>query len=1008
MEYASTDNAQKQLSVLLEQYASYIIVGIDPSITIQKFAISESQDTCELIRDGYIYIPSSAGVEGNKPKDALGYGGNGTVYPLIGGNKYLRLNSISFNDNRRGGWGISNAFAVIKVAENDFGLSFLPSFGKLPNEAKGGTFISNDLYHESIVLALLSILYDGLVTLHIPKIFSTVVCPFSSFRGKGPLPENKQSKIHLILERASYDIHTFLTSDKLKEINVNHLILWTIQLIFTVYIMKKFYHLVNFDMHVGNILLVDLLADEGKSMVYGNKLVKNIESFSYAYFGQTFILPSTRWLLKISDFGLSTTELPKEDIKFRNSDYVFHHSDIVLSSDKTTYNTLEINYFIRNLLCILHLEASYYKSKEARTLLDEYYPFALAIYPGAKNYYQSLYNVYPSFTTKGGKEERIVLNNQITSPLAESTSVQGKNLIYLEERNWGEPGSTKETHIQRLLQTNIWSFVNGAYTYNLSNAWVKTGITLKLQEILYQPEIPRFFNQNLKYARECVISSSNSDSGSDSGSRGNPLFPSGSRGNPLSPLEQREQREQRCEDLKEKIEVYPILSTFSQSLGHRLLRQPLRNGTKEEDLTDFLYPLADKGPPSLGYPVNQGKGINYYFMQINPSLTPMPFLTYQPYHRGLDYKPPSNDLINKPLPSVRMHLMYLTSSLKPQVKAGFSLYEATKEYNNAIAVNGGFFIVGNNVDNYLTPSALESKIYTPIGFYKDPDIITTQVKIPYPYENDFGVVAITHTGNIELHSYPQFLTLPGNRENLQQVPTIYQEVNINPLGTVVERNKYFAIKSNTLKDTPNYGYVFCSGPVLVSNGQVVFNVSKLNELMRIEQSDLAKVYPTNDVPNIVASFNRKLEEKLEETPDLREEMGEMTESKMLGQEQVAVGTYYTASSYQQNIFKYYSNIGESKFPFGQRASNNFNIHNAICRTRDGKLLFILTEGRGYESMGIDRMQFTQLVSKFNVDFALALDTGFSANILVKLGGEVKFCALDPQRRQLGASMVFTF
>jgi hypothetical protein len=78
-------------------------------------------------------------------------------------------------------------------------------------------------------------------------------------------------------------------------------------------------------------------------------------------------------------------------------------------------------------------------------------------------------------------------------------------------------------------------------------------------------------------------------------------------------------------------------------------------------------------------------------------------------------------------------------------------------------------------------------------------------------------------------------------------------------------------------------------------------------------------------------------------------------------------------------------------------------------TNTGKIMFFLVEGRGFNAVGLDRVQVAYLVDKFGIHKAISLDGGFSANAVYKMDDDTpKYVQNDPQKRKLSTSMTFTF
>jgi len=97
--------------------------------------------------------------------------------------------------------------------------------------------------------------------------------------------------------------------------------------------------------------------------------------------------------------------------------------------------------------------------------------------------------------------------------------------------------------------------------------------------------------------------------------------------------------------------------------------------------------------------------------------------------------------------------------------------------------------------------------------------------------------------------------------------------------------------------------------------------------------------------------------------------------------------------------------GEINQAYGMRHSNRYMVHNVMAIDADRNVLFFYIEGRGYKASGLDLVQLTELISKFNIVSAISLDEGFSANADIKSDDrKLRYLMNDPQKRPLGVSM----
>jgi exopolysaccharide biosynthesis protein len=152
--------------------------------------------------------------------------------------------------------------------------------------------------------------------------------------------------------------------------------------------------------------------------------------------------------------------------------------------------------------------------------------------------------------------------------------------------------------------------------------------------------------------------------------------------------------------------------------------------------------------------------------------------------------------------------------------------------------------------------------------------------------------------------------------------------------------------------------------------------------------------------------------KLTLPPDTKKYNAVLKNAVFATPQQLQNATYLKLSTTEKSVQAYSSVVGESDFSASQRFSNFLNIYNVICETYDGNILFVLVEGRGYNSPGLDRAQLTSFISLLNVKHAVALDGGFSGNILIcKTPGDAtqrEYLLNDPEKRKLGVSLHFLY
>jgi len=325
------------------------------------------------------------------------------------------------------------------------------------------------------------------------------------------------------------------------------------------------------------------------------------------------------------------------------------------------------------------------------------------------------------------------------------------------------------------------------------------------------------------------------------------------------------------------------------------------------------------------------------------------------------------------------------------VNGGYFVVEGNMEINTAIDTSY-FYSIKSGVIQNINLSTQESSLLNvckipkeyvelraPIGFCysKDSTMNGTYLPIPKPYRKYFGVI-VKIGDDIHLTSYENFINV---HETIKE-PIVYflDTPNTAFVATqdVIKMNNGErlglspVITDALLKRNP-YEFAYCSGPILVNNGQVVFDTDTMLKTEFVIQPD--------DIPFLDPSESIK---------------------PLIGQK------YHIIPSAKNNKM-FIAEEKERNQYFGMRHSARFMVHNVIAQNDKGDTLFFITEGRGFDSPGMDRVQLAHLVKKFNIKTAISLDGGFSANGFMNIVNYPNFNILmnDPELRELGVTMLFT-
>lgn len=394
--------------------------------------------------------------------------------------------------------------------------------------------------------------------------------------------------------------------------------------------------------------------------------------------------------------------------------------------------------------------------------------------------------------------------------------------------------------------------------------------------------------------------------------------------------------------------------------------------------------LSRQNFPGTRRVIDNGKNLRIYSLPINPEALHMKqegqsSFVYKSYQNWMDYSNITANYDGTYMQTVNLNVITITPKTGHIIKLnhGKSLWDANKEltdYPTAITVNGGYFIVGANI-NKLTAGIVDNRDgYKPIGFCYDNYRTEngTYLPVPKPYRPYFGVISCKNN-KISIQYHKTFI---------KKHKTIDQVIKYELEDGTVYSTKQPVIQMDTGKAkgrTPvlkksgdDYDWAFCSGPMLVFDGKVVFNFDTMfTKQFTIDDSDKPAVSGVVKPPN---------------------------------------NTTYKLLPKAPNNFMFKGGPqGDGHTAYGSRHSNRMMIHNVMGITKEGVVMCFMIEGRGYDAPGLDRVQVANLVNKFNIETAISLDGGFSANAVYKTdGGYQKWLQNDPEKRDLGISISFAF
>lgn len=308
-----------------------------------------------------------------------------------------------------------------------------------------------------------------------------------------------------------------------------------------------------------------------------------------------------------------------------------------------------------------------------------------------------------------------------------------------------------------------------------------------------------------------------------------------------------------------------------------------------------------------------------------------------------------NEMDNIPIKNIVLHVFRMEND-------NFSVQYMKKlhETNKFFSINGGFFIVSTNTNNSLTPEAKKYDGY-PIGTFISYDINNStsesikklKTYLPFPdVYNDYLAFIRIQEGKIDIIKYNDLVGYFRERGDIT-----YHKTNYLKYKTNVDQEELDDIISYNIPIPPEVEVLhgdsgFTTGPILIWDKNLVFTEQSL---------DIESPYSFWEIRNNKPKNNK--------------------------------------------IFS--SEAGESNFPYGMRHSRNIIPLSAICKKGD-EIYFVLSEGRGFNASGINRVLFAKILHSMEFDFAVGLDSGFSVNAFFNNNYVIQ----NPNDRTLGSVITF--
>lgn len=994
--YKKIDGAERFLANFWKLFPSFTInrkgnstLSVDIDIEKKLFTplLNDSKEFCELQQNGSIVF---------SPYNRGGIGQIG-IMRINEDQREQPVKAITISLYLFGGFVPFYAPVIIKRSNEKVGIVwdvFNPKNIKDPI-----VFTLSDPMTEIMFGGMLGHLYDLGICPFFSKYFGAYVCKESN------TADNRDYIPNIVMERSTIDLKSLLSRDNpyINTINNDPYILINIlfQFVYSLYIGKEYLGFTHYDMHLRNLMVT----------ITDNRTISIPDPIDYIYNGKNMnnincIMMQTPYsdndgnpmwiaikyngiMAKMIDYGACSAFLNKSKNEYNKNfictldpDYpniYIKEAFISCRDNDSIRNTIELQYLLANLQQYMVKGVDRYENTytvdtsapvDFATLIDSLNFFS-------ENFYGQVNNPNP--------------NTNISRYMESVHDPSSPNFNYTKGIGAHPNGTLRGLVLDR----------NANYiTQNFDNPKrLLKGLLVLCQNINHSKIVNMLVpdNKGQYYARPINICYLENDLNDDSYYT-NPnhiLYLLNNATEPIKVMTQfttfnkiqndiLAQGNQGTNELNKELKNLDINSTIKRKLLSRVRETSIYDkttGTLRQGI-DVSRDLRDKKSDL------SNNDLEIYMLQINPKAilstrSGSGAMVYREYQNWFDLKNIKSSKDGEYIETVNVNIVKINKIRIPEVilNTKDTLWDAAgkniRPREIGISVNCGYFTVSGNL------SALTQGIITredainraPIGFYYNKDDLQnsgTKLPIPKPYREYFAVVTFSPERGFNIYRYNRFLKMHQTKKE----PIVYHLENNT---YYVSTQKVIRMESGdkiggrpTARDLSiiqdkDYTLAFCSGPILIWEGQVVFNIDiMLNQQFSIVDDDVPYNQGETKPPNFT---NYKIIENAEN-------------NKM-----------FTAGE------------GEINQAYGMRHSNRYMVHNVMAIDVDGNVLFFYIEGRGYNAPGLDRVQLTELISKFNIVSAVSLDGGFSANAVIKSDdNQLRYLMNDPQKRPLGVSM----
>ncbi|GHV49474.1 hypothetical protein AGMMS49579_01250 [Spirochaetia bacterium] len=911
------------ISRLLEDmWSLFPNIITDQDINIQRGIITpminRSVEYCDLLNKNIIKVQVFAkggfGIVGDVFMDE-----DSTNQPLLG---------IIISTKRQGGFETFYVPVIVKIYQTETQPTWFISKLHVNLNIKG-LFISDPL-SEMVFGGMLGHLYDLGICPFFTKYFGSYICKTTR-------------KMSIITEKATYELKYLLSRNNTKNILKHPLIFINLlfQYIYTLYIMKIYYGMIHFDTNPRNIMVKVInnstLLENAEDYIYQGENISKKPYFLFQtpYFDKNnqkvplFIcIKNTGLLLKLIDYGVCASFFDRSvfsnfkkgisissaltDFKLINATNAFEHSVFLNTTSETLAysNTVDFMFTFNNVWEHLYkgLDISAYTEKIDQTAVVEN---------------NEILNIFNTFTINFmGKSIMEHLNEnpnqQVLKQNGKYAWLSFNHDVGLTDIKFASPLS---------LLKNLLNCCPFSKILNLN--FIENNFdNVKAKVFYFEPNllhIDTLTNDN------CMLLTNTST-----------------------------EYIKKFNQFNSWIKASNALETCKVNCNN-LMSEKLKNSYKHLTQKKLFNPT----PLIISKDNEVIKNIlyTYYHIQGNPKAKNLPrnekgSLVYQTYQNWINLKPVPGYKSGKYIEFINIHIFKFNTIKNINLEINTDLWTGIiKNASAGLATNGGYYITQQSVNKFYP--YLKDKVNNPVGFfYKKGQLSGTILSFPDTYNDDLAAIYGTFNGSIFVESWKKFKS----RHRLITDFVTYETVETKKIIKVpveaisMDNNLLIGNTPNVISKTDEYDFAFVTGPILLSQNNIVFTESRMNNELNILNNNILAIIPNTQTP-----------------------------------------------------YKFKSDSSENNQIYSMRSSNNFMAHNIFAVDKRGNYCLILVEGKGFDSPGIDRAQLSILLKQLNMDAAISLSGDFNANIIYKdcMTCTPLFTLNNPDKRILGTSLYFS-